>query len=68
MSRWKILTLYLSIFAAVALNVFWTQVQIQHFCALMTTLDSAYHQNPPSTKTGRDVAQRIGELRSELHC
>lgn len=40
----------------------------RRWCALLTQLDSAYSQAPPSTETGRLVARSIHELRVEIGC
>lgn len=40
----------------------------QRWCGLMSTLDTAYSDKPPSTDTGRRVAAEIKKLRHEFSC
>jgi hypothetical protein len=40
----------------------------QQWCQLLNVLDSAYTSQPPRTPTGKVVAMKIHELRSDFDC
>jgi hypothetical protein len=40
----------------------------QHFCALVSTLDSVYQSSPPTTVTGKRVAAEMHDLKTNLGC
>jgi len=79
--RWFVLIgtcLFLSI-GSMVLSVHFGQVGVDRerearrqtekaMCVIVVTLDSAYRANPPSTETGRKVAQGMASLRAVYHC
>ena len=40
----------------------------QRWCSLLGTMDAAYQQNPPTTPTGRKLAQDIHGLHEGFQC
>lgn len=40
----------------------------QKWCAVVVTLDDAYRQLPPTTATGRRLAEEIAKLRKDFGC
>lgn len=40
----------------------------QRWCALLTTMDTAYREQPPTTPTGRRLATDVAELRAQFGC
>lgn len=38
------------------------------FCKVVSTLDDAYRETPPSTPSGKNLAESIADLRRELGC
>lgn len=38
------------------------------WCAVVVTLDDAYHETPPTTAAGRNLADSIAQLRREIGC
>jgi hypothetical protein len=58
---------------AVAVNGIWYANKVardseEKWCAIITSLDDAYRQQPPSTDTGRRIAAEMHELRASLKC
>lgn len=42
--------------------------QSQLFCQVFQTIDQAYQETPPATKTGKNFAQAIHQLVLDLRC
>lgn len=42
--------------------------QAQLLCAMLVTLDNAYHSATPTTEVGRHLAQDVHNLRTSLDC
>jgi hypothetical protein len=42
--------------------------QQRKICGLMVVLDTAYHQTPPTTETGRNIADEVARYRAEIGC
>ena len=40
----------------------------QKWCKIVTTLDNAYRAQPPTSPTGRQLAQDMHQLRIDLDC
>jgi hypothetical protein len=40
----------------------------RRWCGLVATLDDTYRSTPPSTPSGRQVADQIHQLRAEFGC
>ncbi|TDC01865.1 hypothetical protein E1091_02015 [Micromonospora fluostatini] len=40
----------------------------QRSCALVVALDSTYRQAPPQTPAGREIADRMAQLRADYDC
>lgn len=38
------------------------------WCSVVVTIDGAYHQQPPKTEAGKNLAEDMAALRRELHC
>lgn len=38
------------------------------WCSVVVTLDNAWHEAPPTTKSGKNLAADISALRKSLHC
>jgi hypothetical protein len=58
---------------AVAINGIWYANKVSResdakWCAIITSMDNAYTQQPPSTETGRRIAKEMHELRLSLAC
>ena len=41
---------------------------VHNFCDLLGTYDQVYREHPPTTETGRTLAQQIHELVERLEC
>ena len=69
---WSVLMILSCSLITAVVTVLWAAYidrQSNHrWCALVSTLDDAYTQNPPATETGRRVAQQIHVLRSDFGC
>lgn len=50
------------------LTLHFVQQSERKWCDLITMLDDAYHQTPPTTETGKNVARQMSGLRQSLHC
>jgi len=81
--RYAIIVVFLSVIALLAVNVAYTnwvndkaiertrqsqEMQIQHFCEVVGTLNNTYHQFPPTTVTGRELAAEMSTLYNSLGC
>ena len=44
------------------------RVSQRAWCSLISTLDDTYHQQPPTTPTGQQVAAEVHALRLQLGC
>lgn len=53
---------------ATSLSIAEVQRIDREWCELLVTLDEAYRKTPPTTPTGRSVADSIRHLRGDLHC
>jgi hypothetical protein len=54
--------------AAVLIGIHGQQESERKWCSIVTTLDSAYRQQPPQTPTGKQVASDMAQLRRSLRC
>lgn len=68
---------FISLGVAVGVNIWYTQryadESAQKWCQIVKTMDTAYQTprppgSPPLTATGRELAQQMHKLRSDLKC
>ena len=80
---YAVVMVFLSIGVAVGVNIWYTQrvaaasraaneetvrETSQKWCKIVTTLDNAYRAQPPTSPTGRQLAQDMHQLRIDLDC
>ena len=62
----------ISTMLAVGVNISYTKHSVttsdQKWCSLLLTLDEAYGKTPPTSETGRKVADEIHRLRVSNRC
>jgi hypothetical protein len=72
-TQWyALLAIFASMFALTAVSLGYANYvaneSSRKWCELVVTLDDTYTQTPPSTPSGRKVAQEIHNLRNSLKC
>jgi hypothetical protein len=80
---YRLLLLWASVIAALALGVTWVNIQNNHsiarertarvasqraFCGIIILLDDSYRHTPPSTQAGRQLASAISTARIVNSC
>lgn len=72
LAKWGILMTYASVLVIAVLLFVYVNHAIadnnRKMCALVTTLDTTYHQVPPSSPTGVKVAAEMHDLRLSYNC
>ena len=54
--------------AALGVAIYVNAQSERKWCSVVTTLDDAYRETPPTTVPGRNLAASIADLRGELGC
>lgn len=67
-----IVSVLVAMFVAVGLSVGYTaysrKQDDRQWCALVSTLDDTYRQQPPTTDLGRQIAAEMHRLRQRFGC
>lgn len=62
------LALFLMTVGAMILTVWVNASSDRKWCSVVTTLDNAWAESPPTTPAGRNLARDFHELRGQLGC
>lgn len=69
---WALCAVFITMIALTLGNMIYTQRSVREgqrqWCDIVTTLDNAYHAQPPPTPAGKRLAADIHSLRERFHC
>lgn len=69
---YSVVMVFLSLGVAVAISILYAQrvaSDNEHkWCKIVSTLDTAYRTQPPTTATGKQLAKDMHQLLKDLHC
>ena len=69
---YALVVVFLTVLAVMVLSIWYSnrvqQESNRNWCSLVTNLDDAYKQNPPSSPVGKKIAQDMHNLRQRLGC